>query len=217
MSLRWCALWAPAEEVVSLIHDLPAVLVDPWMNWQRAAKREVSLLELDPSLKSLFGSMCWNVSYGLDNLSMELGSPVLRVIHDPVASMRASHEAQDIPIGFDRWINRRHVSVTGQWHLWVYLAYWRIVRSGVCLASKSWSWRKMRAGLLDLQGQRLIAASVNRESGATRFEFDLDTVLEVRRMRGFFEDELWLLYGPPGRCQRSVRGNGTFTRTNLRL
>jgi len=71
--------------------------------------------------------------------------------------------------------------------------------------------RKIAQALLDLQGQRLLDIRVNPESGATRFNFDLDTILEVRRKRQLSTDELWLLYGLDG-YERSMRGDGTFKR-----
>lgn len=76
--------------------------------------------------------------------------------------------------------------------------------------------RKISPALLDLQGQRFVRAVVDPRSGATQFEFDLDTILEVRRKDRRSTDELWLLYGLDG-YERSVRGDGTFKRKRCRL
>jgi len=72
----------------------------------------------------------------------------------------------------------------------------------------------MRPALQYLEGQRLIAAIVNLETGASRFEFDLDTVLDVRRRRRCSREELWIIYGLDG-YMRNVRGDGTFGRESL--
>lgn len=190
--------------------------MDPYMKSAAVAPSEVSVLELDPSLKPLLGSMCWNVTYNLVNLSMELGEPILQVIHEPVSNVRSSQAGEPLPTHLMHCLPRRRVAVRGHWTLWIYHAHWRIVRSGVGLASGSSSMQAITPALLDLQGQRLIRARVNPGSGATRFEFDLDTVVEVRRKRRRSCDELWLLYGLDG-YERSVRGNGAFSRDECRL
>lgn len=178
---------------------------------------DVPILDLDRSVKPLLGSLSWGVTYGLTNLSVQFGEPTLRVVHEPAPNIQVPRRGRNVPVKeVRRRANRRQVFVGGRWNLWVYHANWRIVRSGACLASKSSSMRKMGPALLDLQGQRLVGVTVNPQSGATRFEFDLDTVLEVRRRDRSSTDELWLLYGPDG-YQRSVRGDGTFKRQKCRL
>ena len=68
--------------------------------------------------------------------------------------------------------------------------------------------------LCDLKGQRLTEIQVHPQTGATRFAFDLDTVLEVRRMNRRSKDELWIIYGRDG-YERSVRAGGRFCREKL--
>lgn len=60
-----------------------------------------------------------------------------------------------------------------------------------------------------LSGQKLIHVDINRINGFTRFSFDLNTCLEVRRTKKDKNDELWLLYRPNGYVL-SIKGNGTF-------
>jgi len=69
--------------------------------------------------------------------------------------------------------------------------------------------------LRDLKGQRLIDIRILPETGATRFGFDLDTVLEVRRMCRGSKDELWRLY-ERDKLVRFLRGDGTYEREKLR-
>jgi len=178
--------------------------------------QQTPILELDCSLRDLPGTLCWGVHFTrLTNLSMQFGEPSLRVVHEPVANIRVPRKARNVPAEeVQRRANRRQVFVGGRWSLWVYHANWRIIRSGASLASKSSAMRKMGPALLDLQGQRLVGVTVNPRSGATQFEFDLDTVLEVRRQAHSSTDELWLLYGSDGYL-RSLRGDGSFKREKL--
>jgi hypothetical protein len=180
------------------------------------ATPDIRLLDLDPSLKPLLGCLSWGIAYSLTNLSMEFGKPSIRVIHEPMPNVRIDRKSQSVPLReIRRRVNRRQVSVGGQWRLWIYLANWRIVCSGACLASKSSSMRKMAPALLDLQGQRLVGVNINPKSGATAFKFDLDTVLEVRREHSHSKDELWILYGVDG-YQRAMHGDGSFGRKKCR-
>ena len=66
----------------------------------------------------------------------------------------------------------------------------------------------------DLEGQRLTEIQVVPQTGATRFGFDLDTVLEVRRMHRGSKDDLWLLY-EGDKLVRLVRGDGSYDRQRL--
>ena len=147
------------------------------------------------------------------NLSMHFGKPSLEVIHEPVANIRVFRKVKDVPEEeVRRRANRRQVSVEGHWTLWIYDAHWRIVRSGDCLATGNSALWKINQAILDLQGQRINRMSVNSDSGATRCEFDLDTILEVRRRQRYSRGELWLLFGRLDGYQRSIRADGTFER-----
>jgi hypothetical protein len=82
------------------------------------------------------------------------------------------------------------------------------------LANGSSSYSKKHIALGDVMGQRLIDIRIVPETGATRFEFDLDTILEVRRMRRGSKDELWLLY-ERDKLVRLIRGDGSYDRQRL--
>lgn len=218
MSLRRCPGWA-AGRIVNPFHAQRCLnaAMEPYVMSRAMVRQDIPIFNLDPSLRPLLGCISWHVNYGLTNLSMEFGKPSVRVIHEPVPNIRITRKPRNVSLmEIRRRANRRQVSVCGQWGLWVYFANWRIVRSGVCLASKCSSMRTITPALLDLQGQRLVGISVNSQTGATRFEFDLDTALEVRRKHRCSTDELWLLYGLDG-YQRTVRGDGTFRREECRL
>ena len=177
---------------------------------------DTRILDLDRSLKGLIGSICWGVTYNrLTNLSLQFGKPRIRVIHEPVPNISVPLPRSNIPIEeIQRRANRRQIAVEGRWALWIYYGNWRIVRSGLCLATTSSSMRKITPALLDLQGQRLVRADVSLKTGASRFTFDLDTVLEVKRRDCCTTKELWLLYGVDG-YERSLWSDGTFERERL--
>ena len=62
---------------------------------------------------------------------------------------------------------------------------------------------------MQLNGQKLMEVQVNPETGATRFVFDLGSILEAYRLDPEDDDELWWLYEPSGYVL-SVRGDGTY-------
>ena len=167
--------------------------------------KHVSILDLDKSVKPLLSKVCWEVDWSnLDNLSLKFGKPRIKILREPYKTKSRNK-------GVRRQASRRLVSVIGYWKLWIYLAHWRIVRFGKTLTTGSSSYQKKFMAMQELGGQQLVGICVARQHGATRFEFDLDTVLEVRRYNCRSTDELWLLYGDDG-YERSVHGDGTFWR-----
>jgi len=162
--------------------------------------RDISIRD---ALKKPIGQLCWGVEWTRQlNLSMSFGSPILEVVREPYKT-ESKH-----PL-LRQQANCRQVTVRGRWWFWVYLAYWRIERSGKCLATYSSSLRAKSKAFLNLKGQKLVGIRVDPDCGTTRFDFDLDTVLEIRRMESDSKDDLWLLYEPDGYVL-SVRGDGTL-------
>ena len=172
----------------------------------RGHKNTVGRLDrrLKRSLRGVVGSICWGIeSSRLTNLSMNFGEPRLRILREPCKSKSRVEECSSDE-------RRRLITVRGQWWVWVYVAYWRILRAGRTRASTSSSNRHTAEALRSLDGQRLIDVEVGATTMSTTFVFDLDTILEVRR-RAPNDDEIWLLYEPDGYVL-SVRGDGTFDR-----
>jgi hypothetical protein len=154
------------------------------------------------TLERLYGKLCWGVSYYSHvNLSLSFGNPRLRV--------REPYETHSTSEQLRRLAARRQVTVTGEWWLWVFCAYWRIAQDGERLAGLSSSARQRRRAFDFLDGQKLVTATVKPRTGLTRFGFDLGASLEVTRCVRGSDDELWLLYKPNGYVL-TVRGNGTY-------
>jgi hypothetical protein len=158
------------------------------------------------------GEICWGVAFSQAlNLSMSFGKPHLSC--DPRAIPKSSWSDFDLGAGSFSLRNprlTRCVRPEGQYWLCVYISYWSIRFEKHLLASTSSPLRRIQKACADLAGQKVRKITVNRETGKTRFEFDLGSVLEVRRMEQSSKDELWSLSCPNSRYLK-VYGDGTYT------
>lgn len=167
------------------------------------------LVDIDFSTRSLIGEICWGAEWSnLVNLSINFGTPSLRILREPIQVKSSSRSVQ-------RGARRRLVSLSGAWMLWIHVAHWQIERSGECLATDASPYRTKFAATKDLNGQKIVGVYTSLRSGATRFAFDLNTTIHVKRRTRAAGDEVWLLYGPDG-IVRSVCGNGRFERIRYR-
>lgn len=157
----------------------------------------VGLADLESSLRPMINSLCWESHWNATKgLSLRFGEPFVEEIG-----------VQDLPDGFPN--RRRRISIRGTWNLWVYLAFWSIDANGTTLASSSSGVSDTISAVDALKGQRLIDASTCKNSGKTRFVFEFDTSLTVRRRLAKSKDELWVIYGRDGK-QRTICGDGSF-------
>lgn len=171
-----------------------------------AARNEQLLKEIG----ALEGEICWGVDFSQSlNLSMNFGHPHLR--RNASAIPKSSWSDFNLSALSLRPVSHtRHVRAEGQWWLWVYISYWSIRFEKHLLASGSSSLSRIHKVCADLDGQKLKEITVNRETGRTRFEFDLGSVLEIRRMERSSKDELWSLSCPNDYALK-VYGDGTYT------
>jgi len=158
---------------------------------------------IESTFGKLLGQICWGVEFDNQylNLRLSFGQPHLNIREPDYIKFR-SPRLTEIH-------SERLVAVKGAWWLWVWCAYWAISREGAKLATYSSPSRKIRPALGMLSGQRLSRVSINAETGATRFEFDLGGRLDVRRFERSSDLELWLLYKPNGYVL-SVLANGRY-------
>jgi len=154
------------------------------------------------AFQRVYGLPCWRVRYepGL-NLSMSFGNPSLNIAEPSPCSSEST--APNRPAG------RRIVTVSGEWWLWLN-SRWKFSMNGERVATSSSSLKKRLLAVRDLDGQKLVEASVRRKTGSTRLTFDLGGVLEMRRRSPKDHDNLWLLYEPDGSVL-TVRGDGTLS------
>lgn len=162
------------------------------------------------SLGRLRGQLCWGVEWcRLTNLTVNFGSPRLKVVWEP----RPRNSLAPI---LRKYSNTRGVIVRGRWMLSIHMGDWRIIRHKRTIATMSSHMKKKRKALWHLGGQRLVRVAVDRKRVTTRFMFDLDTTLEVRRMNGMSKDELrkdlWWFSEPDGHIL-SLTGEGELHRT----
>jgi hypothetical protein len=147
--------------------------------------------------------VCWNVSWDPQtNLWIEFGAPSL-YIREPRASNTRSDRVQ-------RLMRYRLVVPRGAWRLAVWLARWRLALRDDAPVSGALGSNSRRADALRcLDGQRFVAATVDRLTGFTRLEFDLGAVLELRRFSANEHEEMWSLYRPND-FVLTVRNDGRY-------
>jgi hypothetical protein len=158
---------------------------------------------IDQSFQPLYGKPCWGMHYlRLLNLSMNFGKPWLQV-REPYRTDSKSEFIQ-------RLATRRDVTVQGEWWLWIYCSHWRLTSNGILLATGASSLRRIQRATAMLEGQKLVSVHVEPNTAATRFTFDLGSVLDCRRFKPDNND-LWILSEARGSLL-SVCGNGTLHR-----
>jgi hypothetical protein len=103
----------------------------------------------------------------------------------------------------------RNVTVRGAWFLWIEQAYWKLSLRDFDAVSGAYSYRRIQMALARLDGQRLLHVAIDSRTGATRFTFDLEGILTVRRFGPSPPGELWTLYTPMHTVV-TIRGDGQF-------
>ncbi|MDY7010679.1 MAG: hypothetical protein SVV80_07995 [Planctomycetota bacterium] len=157
---------------------------------------------IDRTFQQLYGQLCWGVHYDRQlNLSMNFGDPHLKI--------RELDRAKSKSVLLGLYDSRRLITVRGRWWLWIYCSYWKISYKGKLVVTGASSIRRILQAAEELKGQKLVQVDVNKDTGATRFVFDLGGVLDVRRFERNSKDEIWILYKPNGYVL-SVSGNGTY-------
>jgi hypothetical protein len=156
-----------------------------------------------PSINELFppliGLSCWNVKQGYSSmLTLEFGDPSLE-IREPRDSRSSSPRVRKI-------LSQRHVTVRGQWHLWIYCCGWKIHMDGEEIAGHESEDEEIAAACRELDGQILDEVALGPGVAETRFRFDLGGQLTTKPL----DDELleqWLLYCPDGNVY-TLRSDG---------
>lgn len=105
----------------------------------------------------MIGLPAWGVRQGHGSfLTFEFGEPKLEV------SERESKRGLV-----------RSAYVQGFWHLWIYCCHWRVFQDGAELAWSEDSNETIRRATATLNGQKLLAVSVDAVQGGSTFTFDL--------------------------------------------
>jgi hypothetical protein len=148
-----------------------------------------STQQVQDLFKPLLGQFAWNVDGGVGSmLTLEFGAPHIIVREPKVPSAKRSERVR-------RLFARRHVTVRGDWHLWIQYCEWKITVSDGSCDSENFDWRQPDECLKDLDGQRLIGVGSGSFPDSWRFEFDLGGALELWPSTDYeATDNLWSFY-----------------------
>lgn len=137
----------------------------------------------------LYGHPCWGVKPGIgSSLTMEFGEPHLE-IREPIAP------TTNVSPKVRRILESRNVTVSGEWHLWIFCCDWGVF-SGNKLVGGASSRRRINRAADFLDGQKLVQAEIIRRGCRTFFTFDLGGRLETRPYDR--QGEQWQLFEPSG-------------------
>jgi hypothetical protein len=148
---------------------------------------------IEAPFRPLLGRPCWNAKSGYGSfLTVEFGEPHLEIQEPRRARPRSSERVRQL-------LGRRHVTVRGEWHLWIYCCAWEVLTGDEVVgdsALHSDSKEPIRRAAEELNGQRLTSVTVDPSRGRSVFHFDLGSRLETRPY-----DEgsgQWIFYQPDG-------------------
>jgi len=151
---------------------------------------------------TFIGQLAWQVRRGHGSfLTMEFGMPHLAV-REPIAASWDSLEK------VKRNLQRRRVTVTGDWHFWVQYGDWKISTSSGVLTSGHLQSSEADECLRDLEGQKLTSVEPGNRRGAWLFKFDLGGILEIWPSTQLPEDQ-WSFHGWDGEIV-TCRSDGTL-------
>lgn len=154
------------------------------------------------NLKELYGVVCWDCKWDCNlNLSLNFGQPSLSIV-----------EPKDVKTDNEKiriFHHYRHVTLRGEWLLWILGAYWRLSIPDFGTVTSASPYKKIQMALARLDGQKLVNAGVHPSTSATYLTFDLGAQLAIRRTRIAAREDIWSLYKPDG-CVCSVRADGRY-------
>ena len=148
----------------------------------------VTVQDFDGVLALIIGLPCWSVQRGHGNmLSFEFGKPSL-MIREPYQSRSTSERLQ-------RSASHRVVKPIGEYTLWVHGGWQAKIGHGK-FADSDAAIDEVVAAAREIDGQRLLAVTVDAASNATSFVFDLGATLNV--LSDGSDSAVWALSCPDG-------------------
>ena len=148
----------------------------------------------------LFGQPCWGVLTSQADMSLEFGSPILKV-REP----RHAEPALSDRVKFAS--SRRRVSVYGDHSLFISACRWRYFQYGQRFGDNFYA-RRMKRAACAIDGQKLVRVEIDPVRATTEFNFDLDGVLRLKPMDP--ESDQWWVTKPDGHCF-TLRGDGAYS------
>ncbi len=139
----------------------------------------------------LIGTIAWSVSCAsFPFLTLEFGSPHLSIRH-PIAAKA------ETPLRVARSLARRHVTVVGDYHLWIQYAKWHMTTQHSAANSEDADSLLSIECIRELDGQILSDVVVNEPARSCTLSFDLGATLHLSRDPDYKEDQ-WGLYALDG-------------------
>ncbi len=171
---------------------------DFWSNFDK-----ILMDIIQENFAEIIGKPCWGLIYDRQtNLSLNFGNPFLK-IEEP---FKSKSKLPDIRAHFES----RRIFVESDYFLRIYFARWKIIYNQVTLATNRSSFLAITKAIGNLQGQVLERVTVNKNTGLTRFEFDLGSILLVQRWSPKETDELWI-FSKPDNYYLTVYSNGFYS------
>lgn len=140
----------------------------------------------------LVGEIAWSVcSASAPFLTLEFGSPHLSIRHPIIAKPEISPRVA-------KSLARRHVTIVGDYHLWIQYAKWELNTQNGRASNEDADSLSSLDCLEELDGQILINVAVDDITKVCTLKFDLGAVLQLSRNPEFAEEQ-WGLYSSDGR------------------
>lgn len=157
---------------------------------------------IDEVFESVVGKPCWQVRLGYGSfLTCEFGQPQLVVDQPRQRTYRFSRALQTkLPM--------RSAYVRGDWHLWIYCCAWSLHYENRRLAHSESAKKRIEQSLHLLNGQALVAVSVEPSNARTLFTFDLGCTLRTWPYDA--DSDQWMLFEPSGNVL-TVRADGRYS------
>jgi len=136
----------------------------------------------------IYPNPAWLVKKGHGSfLTFEFGQPELKIREPGVRSPDVSEKARQAAA-------RRLVTVSGEWHLWIYCCNWSIFYNGVKLSHNESPDDVIDRAANRLDGQKLKEVERGELPGSWLFVFDLGGKLQTWPYDGELLEEQWMLY-----------------------
>ncbi|WP_160311402.1 hypothetical protein [Rhodopirellula islandica] len=133
-------------------------------------------------------------------MTLEFGEPHLEIREPRDPKPEASANVRDL-------LARRHVTIRGDWHLWVYCCSWSILNDGQPVGTSEDDDAGIDDAVRSLDGQALTAFSADSQANS-KFTFDLGGALSTSPYDA--DSEQWMLYQPDGNVL-SLRADGLYS------
>lgn len=158
--------------------------------------------EITLAFTPLIGTPCWGVERGQGSiLSFEFGTPRLS-IREPYVSTSSFTRLQQMA-------GRRRVKPVGEWNLFIFCCHWHVTLFSEALAHDESTQEQIDVTAHAMDGQKLIAITLDAATRAATFSFDLGGIMTTWPYEANKEEQ-WSLYMPGSRVL-TYRADGRYS------